>query len=298
MALNILYIIFLILIGGIFGSIAKDRTPNYLIGISTAFIAVPFSSSFVKIDYNHIFLADFLKIQPYTVELWSDVSKFSGFIEHSLMLISIAGISSYIGAAILENIAQKVLPKDLDEIEKKVEDKLEKVEDDISHQLETSKKEKDELQKQIDILKVKELIRNHESESDSNKKSTYIEDALLLLEKYCLYENNKDVLFYKACLYKRISKWEESLKIIDTLIDSGFKNPSIMYNKGCYTYLYNHKKDENGEAKKYITQALTMECNSKKERNSQITMIEMVINKKDEDISDLFSDDELLQFKL
>lgn len=288
MCFNILYIILLICIGGSFGCLAKNTTGGSNIkkrnGIATAFIAVPFTASFIKLDYKNLFVTNFLKMTPPVGEQWNNISDFSGFIEHSLMLVSIAGISSYIGVAILDNIADKVLKKDLDNVRYEV---------DRNHQeLEHKLKESEE---KIDKLNAYEAVRVAKSQDDLATRNKKFNEALKYIEKYNDVSLHYEMLVLKACIYKCLGDIRKSLDIINLILESRTPDPVLLFNKGCYEYLLLENKNNTKEKEKIkdiIIQSLSISC-LPDDKERQIRIRKKVVEKKEPDIEGLFSDKEL-----
>lgn len=266
--LDVLYVLGIIIIGGVFGSIAKhdgsDGTPKYMFGVATAFIAVPFTASFVKLDYNLISILSYYEGE-------NNKELFGQFIEHSLMLLSISGISSYIGVSALDNIANTVLKSDLDKVKQGIE------------------KENKKLNIDVDRLKVISILRScDECVNNTVLYNKELDKALDVISKYKDIDDPYCTSFFilEAAVYKRRKDYDCAISILDKLIKKYPDMIVAIYNKGCYLYLNNKKE----EAKKLILKSLELECNN---NDFQEKLRIKVITSSEEDIKDLFDTDEL-----
>lgn len=265
--LNLLYVVGIIIVGGVFGSIAKhdgsSNSPSYLFGIATAFIAVPFTASFVKLDYNLLSIVTF----------FDKSIGFGEFIEHSLMLLSIAGISSYIGVSALDNIANTVLKKsDLDKVKDKLENNTELLKIDIAR------------------LKVISILRDCDECSPNNKEllKKELDKALSIIDEYKNIDSPKcySFLILEAAVYKRLNDYNKAISIVNNLIDKYPNKITALYNKGCYLYLTGNID----EAKKVILDAIDRKA---EDNETQEKIRIKIITKSEHDINNLFNDEEI-----
>ena len=310
MVQNILYVSLLIIIGGGFGSFVKFiskkiHSDDYLIdnqicffsckniylffkvifpGICTSFIAVPFTTSFIKLDYKTLLFSNLSSADPILL---------AQFIENSLMLVALAGITAYIGVAILDNIANKITQEQIDDIKEDVDESKKTTQ-------ETENKTK-ALEITIALLRVNSIIQEVDSNNvnssnvDHEKEKNSLNQALKILEPYTDPKEHSKLLSSKACIYKRLGEISKALNIMDTLL-AVRDDPLVLYNKGCYEYLI-EKKDKKESAKINILKGLNLPVSEKSEIDMQKKLRDKLINKKDKDIVELFSPAELIELQ-
>lgn len=268
------YVIFLITIGGFFGSVAKRDGRNekikILLGISTAFIAVPFTASFVKLDYSSLQLS----------MLGQDIDNgtklvFSKFIEHSLMLISISGLSSYIGSAMLDNLASKVIQQDLEKVKQDVDDENKK------------------MTREVDRLKAKmNFMRLNNLKEDSSEAKECCDDAIKILAKYNNPSQDYELMVLRGCFLKRLKRYQDAIDILKRLNEYR-KTPVVTYNIACYEFLLSKEKSsvDIDKIKKMILESIKQPCTGA-DKEVQDRMRLKIINNTDPDLKDLFNEEE------
>ncbi|HCM3123495.1 TPA: hypothetical protein N3F75_002879 [Klebsiella aerogenes] len=299
--LNFFFISFFIIVGAVLGSTLRTgKAPgtekikilhSNRIGIGSAFICVPFIASFLHLNYQSLLLP--LSGTPTET-----------FVEQLFLLIALAGIASYLGYGLLDNIASKVLQSQMNGIEQ--EQKETKSSIDIL--VEENKKIKLNEQKtylELLLLKAKDSVitaqkySNKESNADKlsafNKYTTAIEfldDGLSKIDKETDYETYDRFMVMKAYILKRLNRITEALDITLKLLEKDKTNPILLYNAGCYLLLCGkHKNIE--EVKDLIIKALTVSTEKDSHKKSQKGLIEKVLANLDEDIKDLFDENEL-----
>lgn len=318
---NLLFVASLICFGGVMGSYSrgcrdsqnkasKDNSGNdnkrvsvYRFGIASAFICVPFISSFLHVDYSSI-------IFP--------VADGGGtkFIEQILLLVSVSGISAYLGYALLDGLANKVLKQQVDDIDKKQQD-LEAEQDEFKDELDKSKDliEQLEMDKKITkfelgyfkaisaVDKAESMMSNLDEALSVKKKLTEALDAvtesLSLVKRNDVPKDDYDkLLVLKAYILKRLDRIDDALSITDELLVNNETNPILIYNKACYQYILRRCQADNSDIKEMIRRALTIKVTDPEFIRRQEKIRAKVIGNKDNDLAGLFSSDELEALKV
>jgi tetratricopeptide (TPR) repeat protein len=304
--LNFGFLVLIILAGAILGSnlrrgkisiTEEDKNLKILsshsIGIGSAFICLPFIASFLHLNYESILLP------------LGDKSP-SVFIEQIFMLISLAGIASYLGYGLLDNIANKVLQSEVKVLN---EESKETKHDIDSLQRENKELKQRDIELRIDLLyiKAKDAVEaaqrysqqkpiTDEAKLASQKKYhdaiSFINEGLKLIDKKSNYKLYDKFLVLKAFVLKRINDVQGALKIIKELVKNDNSNPVLLYNLACYTLICKEYIDIK-EIKELVTRALTVPTKDKTHQTLQKKLIEKVLSKLDDDIKDLFNDDEI-----
>ncbi|WP_181964547.1 hypothetical protein, partial [Klebsiella pneumoniae] len=241
----------------------NKRASVYRFGIASAFICVPFISSFLHVDYSSI-------IFP--------VADGGGtkFIEQILLLISVSGISAYLGYALLDGLANKVLKEQVDGIDKKQQD-LEAEQDEFKDELDRSKELIEQLEmdkkttkfelgyfKAISAVDKAESMMSIPDEALSVKKKLTealdaVTESLSLVKREDVAKDDYDkLLVLKAYILKRLDRIDDALSITDELLMSNEDNPILIYNKACYQYILRRCQADNSDIKDMIRRALTI----------------------------------------
>lgn len=279
---NLAFIMALIAAGSYLGAYAKwSRTPgedakmptrSVLFGAAASFICVPFFSSVIHIEYASIMLP-------------IEVGKTPQFVQHALLLISVSGIASYIGYAMLDGIAAKVLREEIQE------------------ETEERKKTDEQIFKQQKQLRAKmyhlEAVTNVES-AEKIKSENLLKDALKAIEEAVnIYSEDKTTKEYhqasvlKAYILKRLNRIPEALLIIDEQLGAGWKTPVILYNKACYLYIMSKPNCSNADSiKELIRSALTLATDDEAHRKKQEVLRHRVSTNADSDLEGLFTEEE------
>ncbi len=317
---NLLFVASLICFGGVMGSysrgcrdsqnkFSKDKDENnkrasvYRFGIASAFICVPFISSFLHVDYSSI-------IFP--------VADGGGtkFIEQILLLISVSGISAYLGCALLDGLANKVLKEQVDGIDKKQQD-LEAEQDEFKDELDRSKELIEQLEmdkkttkfelgyfKAISAVDKAESMMSIPDEALSVKKKLTealdaVTESLSLVKREDVAKDDYDkLLVLKAYILKRLDRIDDALSITDELLMSNEDNPILIYNKACYQYILRRCQADNSDIKDMIRRALTIKVTDPEFIRRQEKIRTKVIGNKDNDLEGLFTDAELEELKV
>ncbi len=318
---NLLFVASLICFGGVMGSYSRGcrdsqnkaskansgndnkRVSVYRFGIASAFICVPFISSFLHVDYSSI-------IFP--------VADGGGtkFIEQILLLVSVSGISAYLGYALLDGLANKVLKQQVDDIDKKQQD-LEAEQDEFKDELDKSKDliEQLEMDKKITkfelgyfkaisaVDKAESMMSNPDEALSVKKKLTEALDAvtesLSLVKRNDVPKDDYDkLLVLKAYILKRLDRIDDALSITDELLVNNESNPILIYNKACYQYILRRCQADNSDIKEMIRRALTIKVTDPEFIRRQEKIRAKVVGNKDNDLAGLFSSDELEALKV
>lgn len=316
--LKIIYIISFILIGSILGSYANQLRYNknkILVGFSFSFICIPFLSTFFHINYDDI-------IKIYNI---------STSVEQSLMLVSLSGISSYLGYSLVNNVTDKVLQKTVNKISNKQENQDKKLEE-LQQQLILSNAENeyhlsiqlieisDKYLKEIEDEKLNEgcskdklKTKYLEGRKDAASKKLYdafnaIKKSISYIEKLKTKDNNMEIFkdfqrYYimKAYLLKRLDYVQEALNIVNGLLKHNPENKYILlYNKACYEIIL-YRKGNSHFSPDIIKKTITNLLSSTSENLENKRFIEKIKNQilleKDPDLKDLFTKEELSSLK-
>ena len=283
--LNLLFIIVLILFGSFLGGYAqwsrtakeKDSIPlkNVLFGAAASFMCVPFFSSVIQIDYSLIVLpiADGMTAK---------------FIEKSLLLVSVSGIASYLGYALLDGIAEKVLHQ---EIKKESEERKEQ---DQNILIQNNK-----LRAEIQYLKA---VTNTESAEKTGSKNLLEEALKCINEAIAVYGEDKNsdeydkARVFKGYILKRLGRIQEALEIVNEQINSGKKTPITLYNKACYLYILEKDNATSIDLiKSLIREAITLETSDDSLKQKQLRLKSKIKDDSELDLSGLFSEAERME---
>lgn len=292
--LNTLFVFSVIAFGGCSGSYTKKcrsaehkkaDSSGFLFGVSSAFICVPFLSSFLNIDFSSM-------IFPIAPEGKKKL------IEQTLLLVSVSGIASYLGHALLDGLASKVLQQEMRNMSEK--------QNEMGEGVNQIKANYNKTNFELAYLKSTSAVDKYESllssgNDDSAKKK--LNEALVSIDqaidiasgearKEFTDDDRDKVLVMKAYILKRLTRIDEALRITEQLLEKDENNPILLYNKACYMYLLNK---DNGiqKIKDMVVRALTVPvCNEEfKRRQSKIRI--KVLASSDDDIAGLFSPDEI-----
>ncbi|EPQ4019377.1 tetratricopeptide repeat protein [Proteus mirabilis] len=303
---NFLFLSFIIVIGATLGATVRvgkelklkggwrNIFRTHMIGVGASFICLPFITSFLNIKYESLILP--LKGTLPNI-----------YIEQLFMLISLSGISSYLGYSLLDNIANKVIQSQVSDLDKKQE----KNSANINKLKEENKVIKNnEIRMTIELLymKAKNAVeagqRFQESSNEESKiaASKKYNDALTMLNKaleimpenYEIKERSR-LMSLKAYTLKRIGRVSDALSIVVKLLETDEKNPVLIYNFACYSLLT--KKKDRETIKELIRESLTIEPDNEEYKIVQKKLIERVLSRLDEDIKDLFNQTELDDIK-
>jgi len=279
---NLTFVMALIGIGSYLGAYAKwSRAPgqnakmplrSVLFGIAASFLCVPFFSSVIHIE----FAAIMLPIEP---------GKTPQFVQHALLLISISGIASYLGYAMLDGIADKVLRKEIEE------------------ETEERKKQDEQIFRQQKQLRAKmlylEAVTTAES-AEKTKSENLLKDALKAIdEAVTIYGEDKKSREYfqssihKAFILKRLNRVQDALQIVNDQLAAGWKTPITLYNKACYLHLLLGDSRENVESiKELIRSAITLPTDNENDQKKQEVLRNRVSADEEPDIKGLFDEHE------
>lgn len=279
---NLTFVMVLICLGSYLGAYAKwSRAPGELakmplrsvvFGVAASFLCVPFFSSVIHIEYASIMLP-------------IESGKTPQFVQHALLLISISGIASYLGYAMLDGIADKVLRKEIEE------------------ETEERKKQDEQIVKQQKLLRAKmlylEAVTTAES-AEKTKSENLLRDALKAIdEAVAIYGEDKGSKEYyqssvhKAFILKRLNRVQEALQIVNDQLDAGWKNPITLYNKACYLYLLMQDKQGNTDViKELIRTAITLATENENYRKKQEILRNRVSADEEPDLKGLFDEQE------
>lgn len=311
--INLIFISLIICFGGVIGSYSKicrdgyknnkaDGVNGVRFGIASAFICVPFISSFLHVDYSSMLF-------PVTD---NSIPK---FIEQVFLLVSISGISAYLGYALLDGLAAKVLKQQVDDIGKQQKD-LAAEQDELKEEVEQGKEiieklKKDKMTTHFELCYFKAVsaldkaesltIQGGEELSVSKKLKeglSAIDDALSTINRGDVKKDDYDkVLVLKAYILKRLNRIPEALEITDMLIGDGEANPILIYNKACYQYLLRKCLTDNSDIKEMVKQALSIKVTDPEFMRRQEKLRVKVLSKKEEDLDDLFEDSEIEELR-
>lgn len=280
--LNLLFIIVLILFGSYLGGYAQwSRTAeknesiplkNVLFGAAASFMCVPFFSSVIQIDYSLIVLP-------------IEAAGTAKFIEKTLLLISVSGIASYLGYALLDGIAEKVLQQ---EIKRESEERKEQDQNILF--------QNNRLRAEIQYLKA---ITNTESAEKTGSKNLLNEALSCINEAIIIYSEDRDsaeygkAMVFKGYILKRLGRIREALEIVDEQINSGKITPITLYNKACYLYLLEKDKPSSIESiKSLVREAITLETNNDNHKRKQLRLKDNIADDKEDDLKGLFTNEE------
>ncbi|MGX1125519.1 hypothetical protein [Pseudomonas sp. HLS-6 TE3448] len=280
--LNLLFVIALILFGSFLGGYAQwSRTAkddesiplkNVLFGAAASFMCVPFFSSVIQIDYQQIVL-------PITDGTTAK------FIEKALLLVSVSGIASYLGYALLDGIAEKVLQQ---EIKKESQERKQQDENILI--------QNNRLRAEIQYLKAVTSTESAEKTGSRN----LLEDALKCInEAISVYSEDKSspeydkARVFKGYILKRLGRIQEALEIVNEQIQAGQITPITLYNKACYLYLL-EKDNANSveQIKSLIRQAITLETVDENLKQKQLRLKNKIKDDGEIDLKGLFSEAE------
>lgn len=303
--LNFLFLALVIVIGALLGSTLRTGKASdtggkkfivsaHMIGIGSAFICVPFIASFLHLNYQSLLLplADTAAV----------------YIEQLFMLISLAGIASYLGYGLLDNIANKVLQSQVQEIGQEQKEAKHSIEALVNENKQIKDNEK-KIRLELLYLKAKDAVESGQrygekkTEEDKLASKKKYNDALSLLDEGLKEINEEDdyhsfdkFMVLKAFTLKRIDDIAGALEIVKKLLIKDKTNPVLLYNMGCYLLLSKQHKDEQ-EVKDFIMKALTVIPEKEAHKPLQKKIIEKVLARLDSDIQDLFNDDELTRIR-
>lgn len=302
--LNFVFLSFIIVVGALLGSTlrigketrgsGKKLLRSNRIGIGSAFICVPFIASFLHLNYNSLLLP--LKESTPAV-----------FVEQLFMLISLAGIASYLGYGLLDNIASKVLQSQVNEIGLEQKEAKSSIES-LIEENKKIKENEENMRLELKLMQAKDYVQTGQkysnSDSDESKlaSSRKYNEAIELLNEglrsinpdtnYRLYDK---YLVLKAYTLKRIGDIPQALEITKKLLEKDQSNPIHLYNVGCYLMLCDKEKIE--DVKNFIIKSLTVTTGNDTHRQLQEKLIAKVLTNADEDIRDLFDDAELASIR-
>lgn len=278
--LNLMFVMGLILFGAYLGGYAKwsraagenDSIPlkNILFGAAASFMCVPFFSSVIHIDYQSIILP-------------IEAGKTATFVQQALLLVSVSGIASYLGYALLDGIADKVLQQEI----KKESEERKKQDDNILIQ-------NNKLRAEVLYLKA---VTNTESAEKTSSKNLLEEALKCINEALAIYSDDKASLeydksrVYKGYILKRLGRIPEALEIVDEQIQAGHTTPITLFNKACYMYLL--QKDSQAsfdQIKALIRQAITLKTTDHALKQKQLRLKDKIKNDNEPDLKGLFSE--------
>lgn len=312
--INLLFVFSIIVFGGVMGSYSRGYRDSikkrsntlevnaskygFRFGIAAAFICVPFISSFLHVDYSSI-------IFPVAA---GGVTK---FIEQILLLVSVSGISAYLGYALLDGLADKVLKQQVDDIGKQQQD-LAAEQDELKDELDQSKIVIEELEKDKLITrfelgyfkaisavdKAESLMQQSGEELSVQKKLTEglsaIDESLSIVKIGDVKQDDYDkVLVLKAYILKRLNRIDEALTITNELMNGAEDNPILIYNKACYQYILRKCLKDNSDIKDMVKKALLISVSDPEFVRRQEKIRNKVIGRKEKDLEGLFTDEEL-----
>ncbi len=310
---NLIFISSMIVLGGAMGSYARfcrdtykgksrKEINGYRFGVASAFICVPFISSFLHVDYSSMILP-------------IEKSTTTKFIEQLFLLISVSGISAYLGYALLDGLADKVLKQQVENIDQKQKD-LAAEQDELKEELEQSAQVIEKLEKDKNIThfelgyfkaiaavdKAESLMSQGNEDLSVKKKLNEgleaINDALSLVKADDVKKDDYErILVLKAYILKRLGKVSEALNVTDQVMAGKEDNPILIYNKACYKYILRQCIDDNSDIKELVKKALTIKVTDHEFKRRQEKIRAKVIAKKDNDLADLFNDEELEELK-
>ncbi|EPF7165724.1 hypothetical protein ACSTVK_002075 [Escherichia coli] len=304
--LNFLFLALVIVMGALLGSTLRtgknsDTSDNkfigstHMIGIGAAFICVPFIASFLHLNYQSLLLP------------LADTTA-AEYIEQLFMLISLAGIASYLGYGLLDNIANKVLQSQVQEIGQEQKEAKHSIEALVNENKQIKSNEK-KIRLELLYLKAKDAVESGQrygektTEEDKLASKKKYNDALAFLDEGLREINEEDdyhsfdrFMVLKAFTLKRIDDIAGALEIVKKLLVKDKTNPVLLYNMGCYLLLSKQHKDEQ-EVKDFIMKALTVTPEKEAHKPLQKKIIEKVLARLDSDIQDLFNDDELARIR-
>lgn len=300
---NLLLLGFFIFVGALLGSVLKcgknNEKSNHRIGIAAAFICVPFLSSFLHLSYSSLLLP----LKETAQEK---------YIEQIFLLISISGISAYLGYGLLDSIANRVLQSQVDEINSQQKETSGEI-DELKHENSSMRETTVNLSLEVLYLKALGAVEKATTLIDSGKEDgetklaiqkkcldaiKFLDEGLLKVDKEKDYKTYDRFMVLKAFVLKRLNKMLDALHIIEELLSKDTNNPILLYNLGCYKYLTCDKSaDILDEIKALIIKALTVKTNDEMSNKRQKKLFEKVISKVDADIADLFSAEEIEDIK-
>lgn len=307
--LNFLFLASVIMAGALLGSTLrtgktiqetdnKFLRSNRMIGIGSAFICVPFIASFLHLNYQSLLL-------PLKVE-----SDSATYIEQLFMLISLAGIASYLGYGLLDNIANKVLQSQVEDLGEEQKETKHSVETLMEENKKIKSNEKN-MKLELLYMKAKDAVEaghrfahapqpSAEDRLASKKKYNdalgFLNEGIEEIDENTDYQTYDKFMILKAFILKRLDDIPGALSIVKKLLQKDANNPVLIYNMGCYMLLSN-LKDDVDEVKKLIIKALTIGPLDKIHRTRQQKLIERVLARLDDDIKDLFDEAELSRIR-
>lgn len=245
---------------------------NILFGAAASFMCVPFFSSVIHIDYQSIILP-------------IEAGKNAIFVQQALLLVSVSGIASYLGYALLDGIADKVLQQE------------------IKNESEERKKQDENIIIQNNRLRAEVLylkaITNTESAEKTGSKNLLEEALKCINEAITIYSDNTSSAeydksrVYKGYILKRLGRIQEALDIVNEQIQAGRTTPITLYNKACYLYLLQKESNESlDQIKSLIRQAITLETTDDALKQKQLRLKNKIKDNCESDLEGLFSDAE------
>lgn len=268
------------------GELAKMPMRSVIFGMAASFLCVPFFSSVIHIEYAKILLP-------------VESTKISDFIQHALLLISISGIASYLGYAMLDGIADKVLRK---EIQEETEERKKQDEQIVDQQAQIVDQQK-QISNQQKQLRARMLYLEAVTTAESAEKTgseNLLKDALKAIDEAVLiYGEDKGSKEYyqasvhKAFILKRLGRISEALQIVNEQLEAGWETPITLYNKACYLYLLLQGGQGGTDAiKELIRSAITLPTDSENYRKKQDVLRLRVSADEEPDIRGLFDEQE------
>lgn len=280
--LNLIFVMVLILFGAYLGGYAKwsraagedESIPlkTILFGAAASFICVPFFSSVIHIDYQSIILP-------------IEAGKTATFVQQALLLVSVSGIASYLGYALLDGIADKVLQQ---EIEKESKERKKQDENILI--------QNNKLRAEVLYLKA---VTNTESFEKTGSKNLLEEALRCINEALAIYSDDRASVeydksrVYKGYILKRLGRIQEALEIVNEQIRAGHTTPITLFNKACYMYILQQDTQESlDQIKALIRQAITLETTDHTLKQKQLWIKNKIKDDKEPDLKDLFSEAE------
>ena len=307
---NFAFLVVIIIVGALLGSTLRtgkttDNKPknegssHVMVGIGSAFICVPFIASFLHLNYQSLLLP-LRGTTPAT------------FIEQIFMLISLSGIASYLGYGLLDNIANKVLQSQVNDLDKEQKETKHSVASLIEENKQIKSNER-KMSLELLYMKAKDAVESGQRFGDKFREKGSEEDKVASLKKYSDalkflddglqaidekedYNTFDRFMVLKAYTLKRLDRTADALLIVKKLLEKDENNPVLLYNLGCYLYLTKQHKTHD-EVKDLIIKALTINPIKEAHIPFQKKLIEKVLATLDEDIKDLFDDEELSRIR-
>lgn len=303
---NFVFLAVIIIVGALLGSTLRtgkttDDTPknelrsHKMVGIGSAFICVPFIASFLHLNYQSLLLP----LRGTTA---------ATFIEQLFMLISLSGIASYLGYGLLDNIASRVLQSQVNDLNEEQKETKHSVASLVEENKQIKSNER-RINLELLYMKAKDAVESGQrfwdkgSEEDKvaslkkyNDALKFLDQGLQLIDEKEDYKTFDRFMVLKAYTLKRLDRTADALLIVKKLLEKDEKNPVLLYNMGCYLFLTKQHKTHD-EVKDFIIKALTISPIKDEHLPLQKKLIEKVLAKLDEDIKDLFDEEELSRIR-